>query len=125
MWLGDIAELPEGEQYYLRSENVPSDHAIGSEFYEGQIDCVFTPPSTESELFAARSEFLAACATVFSSKIAHLDQEVYDIALSFNAPVVDTPKERRHAADSLNKIYIESFDNKALGAVAKKLGGKS
>jgi hypothetical protein len=35
MWLGDIAKLPEPEQYYLRSENVESDHSIGSEFYDG------------------------------------------------------------------------------------------
>jgi hypothetical protein len=32
MWLGDIAKLPESEQYYLRSENVASDHCKGSEF---------------------------------------------------------------------------------------------
>lgn len=37
MWLGDIEKLPESEQYYLRSENVASDHSIGSEFYDGQI----------------------------------------------------------------------------------------
>ncbi|MEP3300276.1 MAG: hypothetical protein ABJO27_27960 [Pseudoruegeria sp.] len=42
MWLGDIAKLPETEQYYLRSENVASDHHIGSEFYEGQIEVKFT-----------------------------------------------------------------------------------
>src|SRR5262249_32678957 len=44
MWLGDIAKLPEDEQYYLRSENVASDHSIGSDFYDGQIECVFTEP---------------------------------------------------------------------------------
>lgn len=42
MWLGDIAKLPKDEQFYLRSENVPSDHSIGSEFYDGQIEVVFT-----------------------------------------------------------------------------------
>jgi len=47
MWLGDIAKLPEEEQYYLRSENVASDHAIGSDFYDGQIECVFTEPSRD------------------------------------------------------------------------------
>jgi hypothetical protein len=122
MWLGDIAKLPESEQYYLRSENVDSDHMIGSEYYEGQINSIFTPPSMESQLFAARSDFLAACADLYGYKIAHLDQEVYDIALTFNAPVVDTPKERRHIADNLNKIYLESFDSKALATLAKRLG---
>lgn len=123
MWLGDIARLPEAEQYYLRSENIESDHSIGSEFYDGQIECVFTELSKEDDLFKARSEFLEACFKKFGSKIAHLDEEVLGLSVSFNAPIVDTEKERRHVADTLNKIYLESFDNKELGAVITSLGG--
>ena len=122
MWLGDVAKLPDAEQHYLRSENVESDHSIGSEFYEGQIDCIFTEPSKENKLFALRSEFVDACFTRFATKIAHLDNEVFNLALGFNAPVVDTDKERRHVADTLNKIYIESFDNAALAGIMTKLG---
>ncbi|MGW1424649.1 hypothetical protein ACWAT4_31515 [Bradyrhizobium manausense] len=122
MWLGDIAKLPESEQYYLRSENVPSDHSIGSEFYEAQIDCIYTPASLENNLFALRSAFLEACADKFGMKIAHLDTEVYDLALGFIGPVIDTEKARTHVADTLNKIYIESFDNGALGAIMTKAG---
>lgn len=123
MWLGDIAKMPESEQYYLRSENVASDHSIGSEFYEGQIECVFTEVSREDRLFKARSAFIEANFKRFAKKIAHLDDEVMNLALAFNGPVVDTEKERRHVADTLNKIYIESFDNAALGDVLKSLGG--
>jgi hypothetical protein len=125
MWLGDIAKLPESEQYYLRSENVPSDHSIGSEFYEGQIDCVYTPPSLENTLFALRSAFLEACAEKFGLKIAHLDTEVYDLALAFIGPVIDTDRTRTHVADTLNKIYLESLDNGALGAIMAKTGSDS
>lgn len=123
MWLGDIAKMPESEQYYLRSENVRSDHSIGSEFYEGQIECVFTEISREDRLFKARSAFIEANFECFAKKIAHLDNEVVNLALAFNGPVVDTEKERRHVADTLNKIYIESFDNAVLGDVLKSLGG--
>jgi hypothetical protein len=123
MWLGDIAKMPETEQYYLRSENVPSDHSIGSEFYEGQIECVFTEAAREDRLFKARSAFIEANVKRFGKKIAHLDDEVVSLAFTFNGPVVDSEKERRHVADTLNKIYIESFDNAALGDVLKSLGG--
>lgn len=123
MWLGDIAKMPESEQYYLRSENVPSDHSIGSEFYEGQIECVFTEVSREGRLFKARSDFIEASFSRFATKIAQLDDEVMSLALQFNGPVVDTEKERRHVADTLNKIYIESFDKAALGDILKSLGG--
>jgi hypothetical protein len=123
MWLGDIAALPESEQYYLRSENVESDHSIGSEFYDGQIECIFTKPSNESKLIALRSKFIEACYEYFGEKIAHLDNEVVELILTFNAPIIDTLKERRHVADTLNKIHIESLDNGALGALVKKSGG--
>ncbi len=123
MWLGDIARLPDNEQYYLRSENIGSDHSIGSEFYDGQIECIFTELSKEDALFRSRSTFLEACFNRFGIKIAHLDSEVLDLSVSFNAPVVDTKKERRHVADTLNKIYLESFDNKALCDVISQLNG--
>ena len=122
MWLGDIARLPEAEQYYLRSENVESDHSIGSEFYDGQIEVKFTEHSKEDSLFQKRSNFLEECFKRFGEKLAHLDEEVYGLAVSFNAPIVDTEKEGRHVADTLNKIYIESFDNNALGCVLKTFG---
>lgn len=114
MWLGDIAKLSEAEQYYLRSENIPSDHAIGSEFYDGQIEVRFTDRPPEDELFRARSDFLAACHSRFAVSFGHLDEAVHALALRFNPPSVDTPKERRHVADTLNKIYLESLDNAAL-----------
>lgn len=123
IWLGDIAKLAEEEQYYLRSENVASDHAIGSDFYDGQLECVFTEPSREDKLFGLRSEFVEACFKKFGVKIAHLDDEVVNLALGFNPPVVDTEKERRHVGDTLNKIYIESFDNGALGDLLARSGG--
>ncbi len=117
MWLGDIARLPEAEQYYLRSEDIEPDHSIGSEFYDGQIEAKFTDHSKENILFQKRSMFLEECFKRFGVKAAHLDKEVYDLAISFNAPIVDTEKERRHVADTLNKIHLESFDNNALGQI--------
>jgi hypothetical protein len=114
MWLGDIAKLPENEQYYLRSENVPSDHSIGSEFYDGQIECKFTDRTPEDQLFEQRSRFLEACFNRFGEKVAHLETEVLELAITVRRPVVDTPVERRNVADTLNKIYLESLDNKTL-----------
>ncbi|WP_441242081.1 hypothetical protein [Tardiphaga sp. 768_D3_N2_1] len=122
MWLGDIAKLPENEQYYLRSENIPSDHDIGSEFYDGQIECIFTELTKEKTAFANRSLFLEAAQKRFGVKIAHLDDEVLSLVSSLNAPITDTRNERQRTADALNKIYVESFDNKALGSTMKSLG---
>jgi hypothetical protein len=122
MWLGDIATLPENEQFYLRSENVPSDHSIGSEFYDGQIECKFTDRTPEDQLFEQRSTFLERFFAKFGEKAAHLEREVLDLAISIRRPVVDTAPERRRIADSLNKVYLESLDNKALGRAMESLG---
>lgn len=122
MWLGDIATLPEKEQYYLLSENISSDHSIGSEFYDGQIECIFTNQPPEDLLFKERSRFLEACFKRFGRKIAHLEPEVLDLSLSIRRPVVDTPGERRNIADNLNKIYLESLDNVALGSLLSEKG---
>jgi len=122
MWLGDIAQLPENEQFYLRSENVPSDHSIGSEFYDGQIECKFTDQTPEDQLFEQRSRLLEAGFSRFGRKIAHLEKEVLDLAISVRRPVVDTPAEQRNVADALNKVYLESFDNKALACILEAFG---
>jgi hypothetical protein len=91
MWLGDIATLPDTEQYHLRSENVPSDHALGSEFYDGQIEIVYTQQTKENELFRLRSEFLGKAQKRFGMSLGHLEAEAFDLALAFTPPVVDTP----------------------------------
>lgn len=123
MWLGDVASLPQDEQFYLRSENVDSDHSVGSQFYDGQIECIFTPPTDDRRLFKVRSDFIEAMYKRFSERIAHLDDETLALAATFNAPQVDTEKDRRHVADTLNKIYVESLDNAALGRIIKNAGG--
>lgn len=114
MWLGDIAKLPKPEQYYLMSENRPSDHSLGSEFYDAQIECKFTDPPRESLLFSARSDFLAAGFKRWGKKLAHLETEVLDLAGRLRRPVHDTPAQRHSISDILNKVHLESLDNTKL-----------
>lgn len=122
MWLGDIARLPINEQFYLRSENVLSDHSIGSEFYDGQIEAKFTDQPLEDQLFKQRSILLEAWFLHFGEKLAHLEKEVLDLAITIRRPVVDTPTERRNVVDALNKVYIESIDNNVLERILIKIG---
>lgn len=124
MWLGDLGDLPELEQYYLRSENVASDHSVASEFYDAQIEAEFTKRTAEDELFGLRSQFIATILRKIGVKLAHLDVEVLDLAVAFNPPLLDTPKEREHVAHTLNKIYVESWDTSALGKAIIDRGGK-
>ena len=60
MWLGDLDELSSRDQLLLAAHNVPSDHAIGCEFYEGQIEAVFTELSQEQRLIRVSGKFATA-----------------------------------------------------------------
>lgn len=122
MWLGDIAKLPKPEQYYLLSENRLSDHCLGSEFYDGQIECIFTDLPLETVLFAERSDFFSAAFKLWGTKLAHLDDEVLELAGHLTRPVHDTPEQRHAVSDNLNKVHVESIDNNVLGKLIYGLG---
>jgi hypothetical protein len=122
MWLGDIATLPKNEQYYLRSENIDSDHTIGSEFYDGQIECIFTDLSPEDELIKTRSEFHESAYKKFGHRLTHLDNETLTLIEDFTPPVVETEKEILHVIDLLNKINIESLDSGVIGKLLEDRG---
>lgn len=122
MWLGDIATLPENEQYYLRSENVVSDHSIGCEFYDGQIECIFTDLSPEDELIKNRSQFHESAYKKFGQRLTHLDKETLTLIEDLMPPVVETEKEIRHVIDLLNKINIESLDSIVIGKLLQDRG---
>ncbi|AZV79426.1 hypothetical protein EBB79_17125 [Parasedimentitalea marina] len=125
MWLGDVAKLPEAEQFYLRSENVESDHSLGSDFYDGQIECKFTELTKEKIVLEARSKFIGAFDKKFGVKLAHLDTELIETIAALTPPVIDTEKERRYVFDSLNRIFLETLDNGVLNQVVKSLGATS
>ena len=122
MWLGDIEKLPENEQHYLKSENIQSDHSVGSEFYDGQIECKFTDPPVEGQALAARTALIEAVNERFGVLISHLDSEVVAIALELKAPLVDTEKERKAIADNLNRVFVEALSDSSLKEIIRKLG---
>jgi hypothetical protein len=114
MWLGDLDQMPEQEQYYLRSENVPSDHDIGSDFYLGQIEAVFTDYSKERELFRLRSEFGAKCLKDHNFKLNVYDLEVFKLMAEVVRPVTWGEREVRGVVEALNKILVESLNSDGL-----------
>lgn len=122
MWLGDIARLPIDEQYYLLSENVESDHTIGSEFYDGQIECIFSKLSPENELIKCRADFFEFLFQKYSEKFSSLDNETFKMIEDLNPPILFTEKELRDKYDTLNKILIESLDNNILNKLLKSRG---
>jgi hypothetical protein len=89
MWLGDLDELSSRDQLLLAAHNVSSDHAIGSEFYEGQIEAVFTELSQEQRLIRVSGEFATALIEKFEFlKLFKMDAEAATLLEALRRPVL-------------------------------------
>lgn len=112
MWLGDIGNLPVEEQFYLRSENIPSDHSIGSEFYEAEIEVTWAKASAERTLLKKRLEFNESVRNNFGFSIAQLDTETLRIARNIHKLLINTNDAFKDLMISLNELLVESINNK-------------
>lgn len=114
MWLGNILKLPENEQYYLRSENIPSDHNIESEFYDAQINIEFTEPTMERKLFESRNKLAKRIFDLEGLKITRLDIETVDIMKNLKRVLYDSEDVFQSAVNNLNKILVESINERGI-----------
>lgn len=120
MWLGDIVELPIEEQYYLRSENVPSDHSISSEFYEGQIEVKWAEPSRIKKLFKKRLEFNEEVMKNYKVKITQLDTETVALVKNIHKPIVKTESEFTNIIIAMNNLFVEAIATKEIKKYLKE-----
>ena len=119
MWLGDIIALSLEEQFYLRSENIPSDHSISSEFYEAQIEVVWANSSAEKTLLKKRLEFNENVRNIYGLSVAQLDTETLRIAHKIQKLLVNTNDAFQDLIIPLNELLVESINNKAIKTVLK------
>jgi hypothetical protein len=110
MWLGDIDKLPEGEQYYLRSENVESDHDLCSEYYDAQIGAVWAKPSDENMAIHARSNLNAQCRESLGGDLYQLPAEIARVLENLRRPLFWEDHHVAPVAESFNRVMVESID---------------
>jgi hypothetical protein len=120
MWLGDIARLPENEIYYLRSENIDSDHDIHSQFYNAQIEVEFAESSPQQEAIRERRALNDLVLDTFGWTLFHLEGEIDRVIANLNRPVFWQDTHIRSAIESLNRIFVESVNVEAVKAELKK-----
>lgn len=110
MWLGDIDALPEDEQYFLRSENIDSDHDLHSEFYEAQIDVVFSDRSKQNELLHLRKSLNDLFNDKHGQGLFVLEGEVATVINNLTRPVFWEERHVGPAIESLNRVFVESIN---------------
>jgi hypothetical protein len=114
MWLGDIDELPDNEKYYLRSENIQSDHDIHSEFYDAQIEVQWSEPSPQNALFHIRKDLNNLVDRKYGFDLFVLDGEVSEVIQNLDRPVFWEDKHIGPVVESFNRIFVESINVKEL-----------
>ena len=119
MWLGDIDSLPEDEQYFLRSENVDSDHDLHSEFYEAQIDVVFSDRSKQNELLHLRKSLNDLFNDKYAQPLFILEGEVATVIENLTRPVFWEERHVGPAIESLNRVFVESINSGFLKKAVK------
>lgn len=110
IWLGDISSLPESDIYYLRSENIDSDHDIHSEFYDAQIGAIFSEPSTQDSIFRKRSDLNRVITGNYGFPLYILDGEISETLKNVTRPVFWEEKHIAPVIESLNRIIVESIN---------------
>lgn len=120
MWLGDIIDLNVEEQFYLRSENVPSDHSIGSEFYEAQIEVQWAEASAERKLLKKRLDFNEKVRNDCNLVIAQLDTETLRVAKNIRKLLVNTNDAFKDLIIPLNELFVEAINNKGISKDLKE-----
>lgn len=114
LWLGDIDKLPSNEKHYLRSENIESDHDIQSEFYDAQIDVIFSAPSKQSTIFHLKKKLNDSVLLKLSFDLYMLDGEVSEVISNLHRPIFWEDKHVGLVIESFNRIFVESINNKAI-----------
>jgi len=111
MWLGDLDKLSERDLLMLTAHNIDSDHDIGSEFYEGQVEAVFTELSLEQRIVRAQGAFGEKLVKEFASlRLLQMDKEAVDLLASMRRPIYFTEEEFGVAVETMTKLFIERID---------------
>ncbi len=115
MWLGDLDELSRRDLLMLAAHNAESDHDIGSEFYEAQIEAQFTKVSQEKRIIRAQNRFAEDLARQFGAlRLLKMDKESVELLAVLLRPIFFTEDEFGAAMELMTKLFIERIDSEQL-----------
>jgi hypothetical protein len=111
MWLGEVIDLPKSEKKYLLAHNEKSDHDIGSEFYEGQIEAKFTDFTKEQKIIEISNKLSHVIFKKWQIKLLVLSNESISILRKIKQPIFYNREEIGKNLEALNKLLIERINS--------------
>lgn len=110
-WLGDLAYMDNHTLEILKPHNVESDHQlVDSEFYAGQMCCIWSEPNRELKLCYKKFELFDNIESIHNLSLHHLTEESKEQMELFQKPIVFTEKSIEPAIEMLNKVLIEGVN---------------
>ncbi len=95
----------------MRADNIESDHCVGSEFYDSQIECKFTDPGPEERLIKAQSSFHHAAFQRFGKRLSQLTRESLELIAELSPPITFSEREAKNVIDLLYKLNAETLSS--------------
>ena len=115
MWLGDLDGLPQPVLMTLAAHNVESDHDIGGEFYEGQIEAKFTDVSQEKHVLRAQGELVFELFQRYGGfKLLLLDDEGLALVPALRRPLHFSEAQFGNAMEVMTKLFVERINTSTL-----------
>lgn len=121
-WLGDLNYLDNMTLSIMKPHNVESDHQlISSEFYTGQMCCIWSQPNREVQICDQKNELFDALNQMYGISLFHLEKEIKQQREQYVKPVIITEKTIDPTINMLHKVLIEGVNMPAFRELYLKI----
>lgn len=110
-WLGDLSYMDDVTLARIKPYNVDSDHKlISSEFYAGQMCCIWAQPNREYRIYEQRNKLYFLLKSKFNIDLDHLPEETKQQISQYDKPLIASSKTLPSTVGVLHQVLIESVN---------------
>lgn len=115
LWLGDIDTMDQTSQLLLKAFNVPSDHLlVNSEFYQAQMNCIFSQPSIEMQIISEKKKFIENVKKKYGIELSHLTEQDKELEDQMQRPIAYMKQVLFQVINAFRRHLIEGIDVNSL-----------
>lgn len=123
-WLGDIDSMDDMSQGILRNFNIESDHLIiDSEFYQAQMNCIFSNPIKEKQIIINKKIFVDNIRKRYNIELEHLADECKRQEENIKRPIIFNEQSVSGVINAFDKVLVEGISVTGLKALYETLCG--
>ncbi len=114
--------MDEQSRAILKGFNIESDHLIiNSEFYQAQMNCIFSNPIKEKQILMNKDGFISNIKKKYNIDLSHLGEECATHSRNIGRPLVFTEQSVSGVINAFDKVLVEGFNVEQLRALYEAL----